>query len=62
MISRAEYACECCNRLFTARTADRERGWAQYCSKTCKAIHQEHKKKMWRVLTTYGNKSVKFMA
>jgi hypothetical protein len=27
--------------MFTARTADRNRGWALYCSKSCKAKEQE---------------------
>ena len=62
MISQAEYSCDCCGRTFVARTADRERGWARYCSKTCKAIDHELKKKTWRILTTYGKQSNKFMA
>ena len=27
--------------MFTARVADRKRGWAKYCSKSCKAKEQE---------------------
>jgi len=30
-----------CKGLFTAREADRKRGWALFCSKRCKAIEQE---------------------
>ena len=35
------YACMHCGDLFTARVADRKRGWARYCSKSCKAKRQE---------------------
>lgn len=37
----ATYRCACCGDPFTARTADRKRGWARYCSKSCKAKKQE---------------------
>lgn len=37
----ATYACKCCGAPFIARTADRARGWARYCSKSCKAAKQE---------------------
>lgn len=30
-----------CRRTFTARVADRRRGWARHCSKSCKAVVQE---------------------
>ena len=30
-----------CAKLFEARTADRARGWARYCCKSCKAAAQE---------------------
>lgn len=33
--------CQCCGKGFTARAADVSRGWALFCSKRCKAIHQE---------------------
>lgn len=32
--------CETCKQPFTARVADRKRGWGRYCSKSCKAIKQ----------------------
>ena len=32
--------CACCSDVFTARVADRKRGWAKFCSKRCKAIGQ----------------------
>ena len=30
-----------CGRTFTARSADVARGWARFCSKSCKAEEQE---------------------
>lgn len=36
----ATYRCKNCGDPFTARTADRKRGWARYCSKSCKAREQ----------------------
>ncbi|WP_155252606.1 hypothetical protein [Pseudomonas brassicacearum] len=41
MAATAEYACLRCKQPFIARTADRKRGWARYCSKSCKAVLQE---------------------
>lgn len=41
MASMAEYKCKCCGQPFMARTADRARGWARFCSKRCKAVKQE---------------------
>lgn len=35
--------CKCCKSEFTARVADRKRGWARFCSKRCKAIEQERR-------------------
>ncbi|HEX8418974.1 MAG TPA: hypothetical protein VF638_03065 [Sphingomonas sp.] len=32
--------CARCSTPFTARTADRARGWGKFCSKSCKAIKQ----------------------
>lgn len=29
-----------CRKRFMAREADRKRGWGQFCSKSCKAMHQ----------------------
>lgn len=37
----ATYKCGHCGGPFTARTADRKRGWARFCSKSCKARRQE---------------------
>ena len=36
----ATYECQCCGNGFTARVADRKRGWARFCSKSCKAKRQ----------------------
>ena len=43
MASTAHYKCQRCQGMFTARTADRKRGWARFCSKSCKAIKQEQR-------------------
>ena len=40
MASTMIVKCECCKSSFTARVADRKRGWARFCSKSCKAIKQ----------------------
>jgi hypothetical protein len=39
-MTHATYTCKCCKQPFTARVADRKRGWARFCSKSCKAIKQ----------------------
>jgi transposase-like protein len=41
MISTGQYKCQQCGGTFSARTADRARGWARFCSKSCKASKQE---------------------
>lgn len=35
--------CQRCKQPFTARVADRKRGWGKFCSKSCKAIRQTQK-------------------
>lgn len=52
MASTAEYKCQCCKEPFIARTADRKRGWARFCSKTCKAVKQEAKKGQYAAYTS----------
>ena len=47
MPSTAVYKCQC-GKDFTARTADRKRGWARFCSKRCKAIEQESRTHQYR--------------
>ena len=49
--SKDVYACLCCGKSFEARTADRARGWARYCSKSCKAKKQERKTKQYANFT-----------
>lgn len=43
--STIEVKCEnkSCGVMFTARVADRKRGWGKFCSKSCKAIKQERR-------------------
>lgn len=41
MAKTSQYQCQNCGDGFTARTADRARGWARFCSKSCKAVRQE---------------------
>lgn len=38
-----ERKCQCCGKTFSARSADVKRGWAKFCSKSCKAIKQEQR-------------------
>ena len=33
--------CKFCHQPFSASVADRNRGWARYCTKSCKAKEQE---------------------
>lgn len=40
MAKTATFKCKCCGNSFEARVADRARGWAKFCSKSCKAIRQ----------------------
>ena len=40
-MSIKQYQCISCGDTFTARVADRKRGWAKFCSKSCKATEQE---------------------
>lgn len=42
------YKCACCGDPFEARVADRKRGWARFCSKSCKAIKQEKRTGQYR--------------
>lgn len=41
MAAIAIYKCKTCGLPFEARVADRKRGWARFCSKSCKATKQE---------------------
>lgn len=37
-----EVTCKCCPDKFLARVADRKRGWAQFCSKSCAAFWKQY--------------------
>ncbi len=50
--ARGEYHCEWCRVAFSARVADRQRGWAKFCSKTCKAMKQEKRTHQFANLQT----------
>ncbi len=39
--AKIERSCKWCKTSFYARTADVNRGWAKFCSKSCKASEQE---------------------
>ena len=39
--AKVEVKCLQCKVVFQARVADRKRGWAKFCTKSCKASHQE---------------------
>lgn len=39
--AKVERTCQWCKAPFTARVADVKRGWAKFCSKSCKASEQE---------------------
>lgn len=41
--SKVQVQCLRCRAEFTARVADRKRGWAKFCSKSCKASEQENR-------------------
>ena len=51
------YECLCCKDEFTARKADRARGWARYCSKRCKAIKQEQRSGQFAALEEHDQRS-----
>lgn len=40
---RVEANCDHCGIVFHPRAADRKRGWGRFCSKRCKAKHQERR-------------------
>jgi hypothetical protein len=40
-MTTVDRSCEWCKKPFTARSADVKRGWARFCSKSCKAMKQE---------------------
>jgi hypothetical protein len=48
MASMVTVKCKQCSKEFSARTADRKRGWAKFCSKSCKAKEQESRTGQYR--------------
>ena len=48
-MTKETYKCKTCKNPFEARVADRNRGWARYCSKSCKAKKQYTKPKKSRM-------------
>ena len=46
--TRVNVRCERCGGIFEAKVADRKRGWARFCSKSCKAIKQTYGKNAFR--------------
>ena len=40
---QVERTCKTCKVKFMAREADVKRGWAKFCSKSCKAVKQERR-------------------
>ncbi|PSL93537.1 hypothetical protein [Pseudomonas sp. R9.37] len=42
MCATVEVSCAWCEGKFTARVADRKRGWGKFCSKSCKASKQKY--------------------
>lgn len=60
-----EVTCACgCGQKFTARVADRKRGWGRFASKSCKATYQEHRTGQMRryLQRQYGGVSADFEA
>jgi hypothetical protein len=51
MAATCECKCKNCGDMFTARVADRKRGWAKFCSKSCKAKRQEKQTHQFRNLS-----------
>lgn len=41
-MSYIEVTCKCCPDKFMARVADRNRGWARFCSKSCAAYWKQY--------------------
>ncbi len=48
MSATCQCKCKVCKKEFTAKVADRKRGWAQCCSKSCAAIKRERRTGTYR--------------
>ncbi len=57
MSKTVEVSCAWCDGKFSARVADRKRGWGRFCSKACKASKQKYgsTKAFWEKVNP-GNK------
>ncbi len=55
MAATQQYNCKWCKGPFTARVADRNRGWALYCCKSCKAMRQEKNTGQYAALVEAAN-------
>ena len=53
-----ERKCAWCKGPFMARAADVKRGWAKFCSKSCKASKQEKRTGQYRALQQRGDDEV----
>lgn len=51
---KVERNCQWCGKPFKARAADVKRGWAKFCSKSCKASEQEKRTHQYRNLGSRG--------
>ena len=54
----ADFSCKHCNKTFKARVVDRNRGWAQFCSKSCKAFHQAKLRAIMAEIESYDNEEI----
>ena len=57
MATTTQRKCARCASEFTARTADVQRGWARFCSKSCKASTQEQRTGQYKALIQRRNES-----
>ena len=56
-ITYVDTKCANCDTTFKVRPADLSRGWGKFCSKSCKQLDQEKKRKFWD--TIRGKKTIK---
>lgn len=55
MAHMTQRKCKRCGDPFMARTADVNRGWAKFCSKSCKAVEQERRTGQHRAFLERGS-------
>lgn len=51
---KVQRTCGYCRGPFQARKADVDRGWARFCSKSCKASFQERRTGQYRAVQSDG--------